>query len=388
MKLFELLWDAREGAEALDERHGRAWLIDDRIYAGLSTQGESTDTSAALPSVAAEVSPLGQDIVVVGSAPGMDLQITARGVSARHASIERRPGDIWAVRDLSTGGTTVDGVPVPARIALPIRPGAVLGLGVARLRLTTSVELLEALGPLIAALPENQPLPEGTNIMIHCSSIGSVLLPPGKPLTLGRAQDAALTLPHPNVSRYHATLTRMGDRVQVMDLNSSNGTFLGSKRLGNEPIWLDPGGPTLGVGPFDLNLRTLSGDDAGEETAQGTEPLTQQFRLRDLAVKGKIEVLPLTQLLQSIELNERSGTVTVEGGKVAFWQGKPLWATHDERTGASALQSLLSLAEGDFTFDIEPEEKALPQAPDPAALLEGNFTGALIENTRVRDEAP
>jgi pSer/pThr/pTyr-binding forkhead associated (FHA) protein len=384
VKLFELLWDAREGAQALDERHGAAWLIDDRIYSGLAS-GDNTATAANLPSAGAEVYPLAQPTVVIGSAPGMDLQLTSTGISARHAALERRPGGIWVVSDLSTNGTTVNGVRVPGRVPLPISPGSVLGVGQAKLRLTTSAELLEALGPLIAALPASQPLPEGTNLVVRCESIGSALLPEGQQITLGRAKDAGLTLPHPNVSRYHVGLTRRGDRVEVEDLGSSNGTYVNNVQISGSQT-VDPDMARLSVGPFDLSIHAMIGEETGDQTT-GTQTLAATRRIKIHSLKGELEVMPLRQLVQSIELNGRSGRVKVETGQLVFWEGRPVWATWGDALGSPALQALLSLESGEFTFDPVDKKSDLPQAPAPEAGVVGSFTGALLEHSRQRDES-
>lgn len=383
MKLIELIWDARDGAEALDERHGTAWLIDDRIYAGLAESGDNTATAANLPSAAAEVYPLQQDQVVLGSAPGMDLQLTGTGISARHATLERRTGGIWVVKDLSTKGTTVNGVRVPPRVPLPVSPGSVLGMGQARLRFTTSAELLAALGPLIAALPASDPIPEGTNLIARCESIGRVVLPEGKPISLGRAKDAGLTLPHANVSRYHTQLIRRGNQIEVQDLGSSNGTYVNGKAIEGAQL-LDPAAVILGVGPFDVFVHALVGDDMGDLTTSSQANVTRRVQIASL--KGKLDVMPLRQLVQSIELNSRSGTIAVEGGVLVFWDGRPMWARVGDLKGPEALQALFLLRRGQFTFDPVEDRTELPMVPSPEAAIAGSFTAALLEHSRLRDE--
>ena len=50
-------------------------------------------------------------------------------------------------------------------------------------------------------------------------------------LTVGRADDADLTLVDPRVSRLHVTLELRPDAVYVLDHGSRNGTYLGANRL-------------------------------------------------------------------------------------------------------------------------------------------------------------
>ncbi len=50
-------------------------------------------------------------------------------------------------------------------------------------------------------------------------------------MTIGRSDDNEITLPSNSISRQHARISFDGQRYQVTDLNSTNGTFLGSTRL-------------------------------------------------------------------------------------------------------------------------------------------------------------
>ncbi len=58
-------------------------------------------------------------------------------------------------------------------------------------------------------------------------------------LTFGRDAKNEVVLDMPNVSRFHAQVTRVGRRYYVTDLHSVNGTFVNDKRVtGN--VWLEP----------------------------------------------------------------------------------------------------------------------------------------------------
>ncbi len=76
----------------------------------------------------------------------------------------------------------------------------------------------------------------------------------GQSMTLGRADDNDLTLKSSNVSRYHARIEFDGQHYQVVDLDSTNGTYIGDAKLlpGVPEIWA-PGQP-LRVGDVWLRL--------------------------------------------------------------------------------------------------------------------------------------
>lgn len=51
------------------------------------------------------------------------------------------------------------------------------------------------------------------------------------PVTIGRAKEASITLPHSLVSRKHCELFEENDKLCVRDLNSLNGTYLNNERI-------------------------------------------------------------------------------------------------------------------------------------------------------------
>jgi len=60
-------------------------------------------------------------------------------------------------------------------------------------------------------------------------------LAPGETV-IGRGRDCDLMVDDPTVSRNHALLSISGDRVTLQDLDSSNGTFVGGRRLRGETV--------------------------------------------------------------------------------------------------------------------------------------------------------
>lgn len=65
---------------------------------------------------------------------------------------------------------------------------------------------------------------------------------------IGRAQDAELRLSHPTVSRWHAEIEVLESGVVVTDLGSTNGVWLGNRRIRR----------IANAGDFDLRVGALS----------------------------------------------------------------------------------------------------------------------------------
>jgi ABC-type multidrug transport system ATPase subunit/pSer/pThr/pTyr-binding forkhead associated (FHA) protein len=71
-------------------------------------------------------------------------------------------------------------------------------------------------------------------------------------ITFGRDPGNDVVLDKPNVSRFHAQVTRVGKRYYVTDMRSSNGTFVNDKRVEGD-IWLNPQ-DTIRIGPYKFVL--------------------------------------------------------------------------------------------------------------------------------------
>lgn len=82
-------------------------------------------------------------------------------------------------------------------------------------------------------------------------------------ILIGRSSDSDVILDNAGVSRTHAKLVRVGERVQVLDFDSGNGTFVNGKRING--AFVNPE-DTIGIGKFSLTA-TL-----GAEPLPDSEP--------------------------------------------------------------------------------------------------------------------
>lgn len=84
-------------------------------------------------------------------------------------------------------------------------------------------------------------------------------------VTLGRSRSSTVRVEHESVSRSHALLTLSNGTASLKDLNSSNGTFVGGRRILNETILRS--GDRLQVGAAVLEYRLLEPSGPVERTA-------------------------------------------------------------------------------------------------------------------------
>ncbi len=107
---------------------------------------------------------------------------------------------------------------------------------------------------------------EGENI--HClrrehaldSQTFYVVGPAG--LKIGRTPPADIVVSEPSVSREHCVIEFAADKLRVLDLNSTNGTYIDNKRIGRAEIL--PVGSVLRVGnvSFEHEVRSRVGTGA------------------------------------------------------------------------------------------------------------------------------
>ncbi len=76
-------------------------------------------------------------------------------------------------------------------------------------------------------------------------------LPPGAIKTVGRAPRADFVLDAPLVSRLHCRLTATNDAIEVVDLSSTNGTYVNDKRVEEAKL---AAGDRLRVGRVELRV--------------------------------------------------------------------------------------------------------------------------------------
>ena len=165
--------------------------------------------------------------VVVGRGGGADVVVADQRVSRRHALL-RLDTDGWVLEDAgSTNGTWLDGA----------RVGRVAVAGRLRLRLGNPVD-----GSVLELDPGSRRPPAAGPSAVH--------RPAARRVRVGRARDNDIVVDDLLVSRHHAEL-RLDPTVgvEVVDLGSHNGTFVGGRRV--ERARLLPGEPvTVGHHTF------------------------------------------------------------------------------------------------------------------------------------------
>jgi serine/threonine protein kinase len=207
--------------------------------------------------------PLGSEPIIVGRLPSSEISLTRPGkqfVSKRHCEITVRDGRVF-VRDLgSTNGTILAGKALEPNVPQQWLPPAEIQLGPFTLSLRSAEELEAVPSP-----PEGVGTTSGSSVpttivrnalRLSCANAVPSRLPllPEHPIVIGRSVDCDMVLDHPHVSKRHCRVQIVDGETEIVDLRSTNGTFLGERRLpAHTPVpWKDS--PTITVGTFAVTL--------------------------------------------------------------------------------------------------------------------------------------
>jgi pSer/pThr/pTyr-binding forkhead associated (FHA) protein len=173
--------------------------------------------------------PLAHEEYGVGRAETNSIRLTDRNVSRNHA-ILRKNGQGWFLKDLqSYNGTYVNGVRVVGEQG--IHNGDVVQLGDYRLELLDEV-LLAAPGATTA--PAVPPVHQRPNrlVVVVGPQPGSEYPLDKEHFTIGRSEDATISINHSSVSRVHADLFALGNgRFEIVDKASANGIRINGVEL-------------------------------------------------------------------------------------------------------------------------------------------------------------
>ena len=210
---------------------------------------------------------LGAKPVIIGRLPSSDIILDRPGqryVSKRHCEVLVRD-DRVLIRDLgSTNGTILGQESLEINAFREWSNDEQVHLGPFVLTLKTDQELESLPSPPVASAAEGSSGLPTTKVhdapKLSCANAVPSRLPlnPGSSIVIGRAVDSDMVIDHPHVSKQHCRVQLTEDGAEVIDLRSTNGTYLGDQRLPPHVgvPWRDLS--KLRVGPFEVTLERKS----------------------------------------------------------------------------------------------------------------------------------
>jgi ABC-type multidrug transport system ATPase subunit/pSer/pThr/pTyr-binding forkhead associated (FHA) protein len=175
---------------------------------------------------------LSTDRITIGRADDNDIIVQSMIVSRYHAALELTPsGYEIVVMPGATNTLTCQGRPVLGRQLLS--HGDVLRID-------------SELPGMMVSMTYQSPLHAAAKVPF------AIKFDEKEKITFGRDAGNDVVLNKPNVSRFHAQVTRVGRRYYVTDLRSANGTFINDKRVEGD-VWLNAQ-DTIRIGPYKFVL--------------------------------------------------------------------------------------------------------------------------------------
>lgn len=222
----------------------------------------------------------------------------------------------------------------------------------------------------------------------------AIKLPLDRSVFFGRGEGNLMQIPDDRVSRQHAELCWDGDSFVLTDLNSTNGTrvnceFVERRELEDDDF-IQIGVETYvyrivdSVQELALLRRNMRQRNASMETSVVPE---LQMESTDGRLTGKLQSLPVAELIQMLNSSRRTGLLVIQGENAKaflyFFKGEVTQAEHfrvqaDVLVGDEAVMASLRFRKGTFVFK--------PDRQGTSDNVEKKIQFLLLEAARMQDE--
>jgi FHA domain-containing protein/uncharacterized protein DUF4388 len=191
-------------------------------------------------------------------------------------------------------------------------------------------------------------------------------------LVIGRSSDLDMVLIEDMVSRKHAKISLQPGQITIADLGSTNGTFVNGEKVKRARL---KEGDRILIGTSILKLVTMTRQagapvidaKAAQQRLEATAAAQEKKTGGRSAVQGRLEEVPLVDLLQLLSTSKKTGAIVIKGyrgGRVHLRSGKVVSAVIDADPTLApkkALYRMVGWTQGSFEF--VPHEGEMPAMP-------------------------
>jgi hypothetical protein len=217
---------------------------------------------------------------------------------------------------------------------------------------------------------------------------GEFPLKPEKQIVIGRSSELDMVLVEDMVSRKHAKISIASGKITIEDLGSTNGTFVNGEKI--KQARLKEGDRILigtsilklvhqGVGLHEL-------DDQAAKMHLEQAAIAQAARVtKTSSMTGKIEEVPLPDLLQLFHTSKKNGVLVVKGdreGRIYLRQGKVYYAVIDDNHELGPQKSFNRI----ITWEVGDFELRPPDQQEFMVELDSSTEALLMDSLRQLDE--
>ncbi len=192
-------------------------------------------------------------------------------------------------------------------------------------------------------------------------------------LVIGRSSELDMVLIEDMVSRKHAKISLAPGQISIADLGSTNGTFVNGEKIKKARL---KEGDRILIGTSILKLvgadkqagGAVVDTKAAQQQLERTAAAQEKKQGGRSAVAGRLEEVPLVDLLQLLSTSKKTGAIVIKGyrqGRVYLRGGKVVNAVIDADTTLlpkKALNRMVMWTQGGFEF--VPQEGELPPFPN------------------------
>jgi hypothetical protein len=191
-------------------------------------------------------------------------------------------------------------------------------------------------------------------------------------LVIGRSSDLDMVLIEDMVSRKHAKISLAPGQITISDLGSTNGTFVNGEKVKRARL---KEGDRILIGTSILKLVSVTrvagapaiDAKAAQQALERTAAAQEKKSGGRTAVQGRLEEVPLVDLLQLLSTSKKTGAIVIKGyrgGRVHLRAGKVVSAVIDADPTLApkkALFRMVTWTQGGFEFvPHEGEMAAMP----------------------------
>ncbi len=217
-----------------------------------------------------------------------------------------------------------------------------------------------------------------------------------KQLVIGRSSELDIVLVEDMVSRKHAKITMTGGKITIEDLGSTNGTFVNGEKVRLSRL---KEGDRILVGTSILKLIVAVENAPELSDAQVKENLeqvaaVQSQRQTKTAMTGKIEEVPLPDLLQLFHTSKKSGVLVVNNeheARIYLRQGKVYYAVVNDNHSLGPQKSfnrIITWETGEFELRPPDTQEFVTELQDSTEHLLMDALRQLDELRRLQPQLP
>ena len=216
---------------------------------------------------------------------------------------------------------------------------------------------------------------------------GEFPLKSNKQIVIGRSSELDMVLVEDMVSRKHAKITVATDgKISIEDLGSTNGTFVNGEKVKQSRL---KEGDRILIGTSILKLvqqGQVGADIDDRVVRQKLEEAAAVQARRGSSMTGKIEEIPLPDLLQLFHTSKKNGVLIIRQGpleaRIYLRQGRVYYAVINENHELGPQKSFNRIIQWEAgEFELSPEEP-----PEFMVELETSTEALLMDGLRSLDE--